>query len=267
MKRMLKHRNGFTLLELAAIVATIGVLAAILLPALARARETARRSSCMNNLAQIGMALQMYAAENDNQLPWSGGKDNADALIQLWPQYALEPTVLVCPSDSQHNPSHMKYPKVDNEGRPVGTPDKSKEGQFLLDNSQIGEPNSVRASYDYLGAYTLAPIALPAAPRQLPHLPLMWDLYATEQDQGDRRRNVYTFNHIPGGSNVLFADGGVEFLKYTKSTPRIVPAPVEGVAWEAPAAPERNSRSAPPGRAAGKAKGGIGSAPVLGKKK
>jgi prepilin-type N-terminal cleavage/methylation domain-containing protein/prepilin-type processing-associated H-X9-DG protein len=64
-----KHLSGFTLIELLVVVAIIAILAAILLPALGRAREMARQAVCKSNLRQVGLAFHMYATANNGFLP------------------------------------------------------------------------------------------------------------------------------------------------------------------------------------------------------
>ena len=66
---MLYTKRKFTLIELLVVVAIIGILASLLIPALGKARESARSAVCLNNIKQIGLAISMYENDDEGILP------------------------------------------------------------------------------------------------------------------------------------------------------------------------------------------------------
>jgi len=95
-----QRRRGFTLIELLVVIAIIAILAAILFPAFARARENARRSSCQSNLKQIGLGMLQYSQDYDERLVSQVGGSGTQSWVDLIQPYVKSDQLFICPSDT-----------------------------------------------------------------------------------------------------------------------------------------------------------------------
>lgn len=174
-------RNGFTLIELLVVIAIIAILAAILFPVFAQAREKARQISCLSNLKQIGLGLMMYVQDYDEYMPYAlqndppidGGGTNLVPIDGQIAPYIKNDQIWKCPSDYAPSPDDTNigdYWDGKYASNPLGYPRSySYVGNIHTlqyeeqtgDTSIDGDPNTGMSSWGN-GAYSIAGIDQPA---------------------------------------------------------------------------------------------------------
>lgn len=220
---------GFTLIELLAVIAIIFILAAILFPVFARARENARRTSCQSNLKQIGLGLLQYIQDNDERTPKSWFGDVGDAsridrgrykwMDAIFP-YVKNAQLFVCPSDSLVNDmiTHRKnsaYSYIN--GYRYG----SYGNNFAYYNLEWNPVNKSIAAFEsvsttiWAGETAPPPTGSAAFPFEI-----SWASIATQPivtNDTPRRLDKIRERHLET-TNILFVDGHVKSMNLTALT-------------------------------------------------
>ncbi len=189
-------KRGFTLIELLVVIAIIAILAAILFPVFARAREKARQNSCLSNSKQLALAWQMYVQDYDENIPpyalrrtsppWpsAGWGERWQALIQ---PYLKNAQILTCPSDASATLSY------------------GYNGYYLVNTAW---------SYTANSADTLAEITHPAETIVLGETRANGNFLYRPSHIATPSLEIYmTFNRHNEGCNYSFADGHAKWLQ------------------------------------------------------
>lgn len=211
-----KNSSAFTLIELLVVIAIIAILAAILFPVFARARENARRASCQSNLKQIGLGILQYTQDYDETMvPIEVGASGAEAWQMLVQPYVKSEQIFACPSsvNTTHIRSSATRPFVHYLGNGNDAFDTSPSSPF-----QYRRPMDLT---DYTSNPTSPFFARPTSIAQI-QSPAQCILVHEQANVGWSRpfaattTNIDFTNHL-ATTNFLFADGHVKSIKPTQT--------------------------------------------------
>lgn len=227
-------RRGFTLIELLVVIAIIAILAAILFPVFARARENARRASCSSNMKQIGLAFAQYSQDYDETYPGvlnynvpqpkSGWDGMIAPYMGIKVDWALGPMILQCPSDSVARewggtPRSYAMP-MQYQGWYDGSGD-TPDGDYPNGPKFMG--GTLIASENRYKGRNLSEVLVPAETLMLVERPAVYSIFANNNQMsvGSTKEQTVTnwtpytegkISHFDGW-NYLFVDGHVKWLR------------------------------------------------------
>jgi prepilin-type N-terminal cleavage/methylation domain-containing protein/prepilin-type processing-associated H-X9-DG protein len=225
-----QNKFGFTLIELLVVVAIISILAAILFPVFARARENARRASCLSNMKQMGLGFMMYVQDYDDSYPFYQRTGDGSApeggywytttwywMNEIYP-YVKNIQIFRCPSSLNQGTSKASI-RVANYG--VNQNIIGSQANPSIKMAQIDAPSTMYMVMD-AGQYNInysAALSNAAKSGQVGHsyyIPGVCTFYGTYMSSvsyGWQRDDCNTYRHL-GGENIAYADGHVKWLNF-----------------------------------------------------
>ena len=209
-----RKRRGFTLIELLVVIAIIAILAAILFPVFARARESARRASCMSNLKQIGLGVMMYVQDYDEAYPPVYNSTISVATARYWvtivQPYQKNTQVFYCPS------SPIKKPTAYYGVYGANTSVFKNSSRPVLKLASVVSPAATYMLMDS-GDYAAVPTASVNSASYHSYAPGIGDVGGNcssidATSYPDYLADCQSGRHF-GGMNISFTDGHVKWLK------------------------------------------------------